>query len=66
MARDATDTEAAMVISETVHTAFRKGCENGHDVWQAIRDMPAENWSEAVNWMIWAMRESGYKIVKTD
>jgi hypothetical protein len=45
-------------LAETVHTSLRKGCDGGgsHEAWKAIRDMDPEQWSAAVEWMVWALR----------
>ena len=56
--------EFAMILSETVHTAFRKGCENGGEVHTAIKNMPNKDWGEAIDWMIYAIEECGYEIRK--
>lgn len=47
-------------LGETVHTAFRKGCDcaDGHSVWSHMKQMPREHWSSAIDWMIWALRVS--------
>lgn len=52
------------ILAETVHTAFRKGADStkAHEAWTAIRDMP--DYSEAIDWMLWALDYSGYQIVK--
>lgn len=56
--------EFVQILAETVHTAFRKGCENGHDVHEAIKKMPNKDWGDAVEWMAWAIEECGYEIKK--
>lgn len=45
------------VMGELVHTAFRKGAEGpeGRAIWQAIRDMPFDQWEAAVSWMVYAI-----------
>lgn len=50
--------ELSDFLAETVHTAFRKGCEDGMTVHRAIRDLPPGNWYSAIDWMIWALRVS--------
>lgn len=57
-------TDATELLSEIVHTAFRKGCDNGTKVWTAMRDMPREDWGAAIEWMVYALGESGYEIVE--
>lgn len=50
--------ELADFLSETVHTSFRKGCDDGgsHEVWMAIKKMDPQQWSSACEWMIWSLR----------
>lgn len=43
------------VLSESVHTAFRKGCRDDNGVWRAIADMNPDEWDSAVEWMLWAI-----------
>jgi hypothetical protein len=47
-------------LAETVHTAFRKGCDGGGsaEVWNAIKRMDPTQWASACDWMIWALRVS--------
>ena len=60
------DGEILMALGETVHTAFRKGCDGKHAsaVWLAIKEMPQEQWTGALHWMLHALRATGYDIVK--
>lgn len=67
MKRNKKDTEElTSVLAESFHTAFRKGCDGGgsHLVWKAIRDMDNEQWASAIDWTLYCIEESGYKIVK--
>ena len=52
------------ILSETIHTSFRKGCDGGgsHEVWMAIRKMDGKQWDSAIDWIIWALEYSGYEI----
>ena len=47
-------------MGETVHTAFRKGCDGpaAIKVWNDIKAMPSEQWVSAVSWMCWALAYS--------
>lgn len=47
-------------LAETIHTAFRKGADGAEadKVWRAIRALPPEQWSSAIEWTIWALRVS--------
>lgn len=61
-----TDSELKGILAETIHAAFRKGCEEGLSVHAAITKMPNAEWAKAIDWMLWALNESGYKIVRKD
>jgi hypothetical protein len=52
------------ILAETVHVAFRKGCDGGgsHEVWDAIGKMRPEQWSNAIGWMLWALDYSGIEV----
>jgi hypothetical protein len=52
------------ILAETVHTAFRKGCDGGgsFQVWTAIRNMDNDQWGNAIEWMIYCLDVSGYEI----
>lgn len=45
------------ILAETVHTAFRKGAsgDEAHAVWQAMHNLPSEQWESAIDWMLWAI-----------
>lgn len=60
------DEEILIALGETVHTAFRKGCDgkHAHAAWLAIKEMPREQWAGALHWMLYALRVGGYDIVK--
>lgn len=60
------DQDARYALAETVHTAFRKGAEGveAHAIHTAITDMPNEQWSAALDWMLMALDASGYRIVR--
>lgn len=52
------------LFAETVHTAFRKGCDGGgsHEVWTAIGKMQPSQWRNAIGWMLWALDQSGIEV----
>ena len=60
------DDEARHILAETVHTAFRKGADGpgAHAVWTAIRDIPREEWHNALCWMLWCFNEMGWELRK--
>lgn len=60
------DSELRDILSETVHTAFRKGCEEGFHVWAAISAMNNKEYGNAIAWVIWALGEMGYEIRKKE
>ncbi len=47
-------------LAETIHTAFRKGIDHPQSmvIWRAIRELPSDQWSTGIEWMIWALRVS--------
>lgn len=47
------------VIGEGLHTAFRKGVEGQHKMWQAISDLPDGVWSAALEYVVWGCEFSG-------
>lgn len=58
--------EMISIVGEGLHATFRKGCENGSKVHQAIRDMPDGDYREAVEWFVYCLEVSGYKIIKSE
>lgn len=40
---------------EAIHTAFRKGCEGGGEVHQAISRLAGEQYGAAIDWIIEAI-----------
>jgi hypothetical protein len=60
------DQEVRYALAETVHTAFRKGVDGveAMAVHRAITDLPDEQWSAALDWMLMALDTSGYQIVR--
>ncbi len=58
------DDGAKGILAECVHTAFRKGGSSlqANVAWHAIREV--RDWPEVVEWMAWALEESGYQLIK--
>lgn len=57
------DSDAVEHLCEAVHTAFRKGCEGGSDVWHAIHQMPAGEFRSAMAFAVYGLRVSGVRVV---
>ncbi len=52
------------IIAEVVHTAFRKGCDGGMDVWREIHKMDTKDWSDAISYIVDTIEESGFELVQ--
>lgn len=51
---------ARSLIGEGIHTGLRKGCNDGHEAWTAINDMPDEDWSSALRFLVDGLESMGY------
>lgn len=51
---------ATILIGEGLHTGLRKGCEDGHDAWEAIHDLPEDQWSAALHFLVSGLDDVGY------
>ena len=58
--------ELKQILGETIHTAFRKGCDcpQASIVWNAINEMSPEYWDGFLEWVIWALNSMGLSIRK--
>jgi hypothetical protein len=54
------------VLGETIHTAFRKGTDAPQSVkiWNAISNMDPEEWVRVLDWILWALGYSGYRLIE--
>lgn len=57
------DDEAVQILCEAVHAGLRKGCNDGHDAWQAIAAMDPGEWGKAIAFAVSGMRSMGVRIV---
>lgn len=58
------DADASAILAETVHTAFRKGCSRGGDVWHAIGEMPPDEWAKAIEYMLWSLDAMDFELIR--
>lgn len=65
---DDDDLTITSLLGEAFHTSLRKSCDGGgsHEAWLAIKEMDREQWSNALRWTLWCLRESGYDVIKKD
>lgn len=47
------------LLAEGFHTSFRKGCENGQAVWEAISNLPADEYATAIEYLSWSLEYMG-------
>jgi len=62
--RPVDDDLAGDLLGEGFHTAFRKGVDGkgSGTVWDAIRDMTDDGYSDAIDYVLYALDYMGYKL----
>lgn len=52
------------LFGECLHTAYRKGidCDQAMPIHRLISQMPPGEWASYIDWVLWALRESGVTI----
>lgn len=54
-----TPDDVADAIGQGLHTGLRKGCEDGMKAWEAISDMPDDDWSAALRFLVSGLDSMG-------